>query len=1057
MIIVSPSGPVGEIGTGSRRRAATDRGTFSHMAGLPFTPEPGRMMPDGDMQIGPPAPLPAGVSSDARPMATRATTILERISDAFVALDTEFRYTYVNARAGELLGCEPEALIGKHIWTEFPGAVGTPVQLACERAMREQEAVTVLDHYRPWDRWFEDRIYPSSDGITIFFTDVTERRRGAEALRESEERFRALFFQSPTGVFLYDRTLRITECNQRFIDILGSSREALIGLDMHQLRDQRVLPAIEEALHGREGSYEGPYAATTSQVHAWIAMRVSPLRDGSGSVVGGIGVVEDRTDVERDRSALQESQARFRDLAESIPQVFWLSSVSGDSLYISPAFEGIWGRSIEEVAAKPGLIMSDLHPEDRQRAAAAFAAMSLERVPDVEYRIVRPDGEVRWLSTSGFPVRDGSGAIVRIAGITEDITSQKEAHRALKTSEERLALALEGAEQGFWDWNVQSGSLYLSSQWERMLGYEPGEVEPHVRSWEQMTHPEDLPWALKAVREHLRGDTPIYETEHRIRHKQGHWIWVLDRGKVVERDAAGEPMRMIGTHTDVTRSKHAEEELRRQKDLLQTVFDRLPVMLGLFDERGRLEWVNRAWERVLGFSASDPEGMALSPDLPSGPATGEGPDHGVEGEPNWRDVPVRRRGGEIAWLHWATVRLSDGRSIGIGQDVTAQRHLEEQLGQAQKMEAVGQLAGGVAHDFNNLLTVISGHASMLLWHLPEDEIAQESLDAIREAAGRAASLTAQLLAFGRKQILHPRVLDLNAVVRQAHGMVRRLVRASIEIHLDLDPHIGRVRVDPTQIDQVLLNLTLNARDALPATGGRIRISTRNRRVDASDRAQHRSAEPGEYVCLSVEDNGCGIRPEHIPRLFDPFFTTKGVGEGTGLGLSTVFGIVEQSSGCILVRSQPGMGAVFDVLLPRIEEAPDASGDTAGPPGIPKGEGVVLLVEDDPQVRTLARRILEQSGYTVLDAPDGEQALRLVAAGERPPDLLLTDVVMPRLGGQALAGRLLERHPGLKVIFMSGYAGEAIAREGGLEIGDAFIQKPFTPASLMQLVREVLDG
>jgi two-component system, cell cycle sensor histidine kinase and response regulator CckA len=375
------------------------------------------------------------------------------------------------------------------------------------------------------------------------------------------------------------------------------------------------------------------------------------------------------------------------------------------------------------------------------------------------------------------------------------------------------------------------------------------------------------------------------------------------------------------------------------------------------------------------------------------------------------------------------------------------------------MEAVGRLAGGVAHDFNNLLTAISGYCDLLLHRLPEYSTLRRDVDEIRRAGDRAASLTQQLLAFSRRQVLQPKVLDLNAVVTNMTQMLRRLIGEDIELSMSLCPDLGHVRADPGQIEQVIVNLAVNARDALPS-GGRITVSTANVDILPRDASAHPDIRPGPHVLLSMEDTGLGMNQEVRSHLFEPFFTTKEKGKGTGLGLATVYGIVSQSGGHIRVESAPGRGSAFRIFLPRMDAPGDGARHAPEPDGtrIPSpGTETVLLVEDEEVVRLLAREILRMNGYTVLEARDGREALLLSEAHPGPIHLMLTDVVMPKMSGRELAERLVPKRPGTRVLYMSGYTDDAIVRHGVLEDGIAFLQKPFTARTLALKVRDVLDS
>jgi signal transduction histidine kinase len=408
----------------------------------------------------------------------------------------------------------------------------------------------------------------------------------------------------------------------------------------------------------------------------------------------------------------------------------------------------------------------------------------------------------------------------------------------------------------------------------------------------------------------------------------------------------------------------------------------------------------------------------------------------------------------------APIKGRDGRITGvsaIARNIEEQQRLEEQVRQSQKLEAIGRLAGGVAHDFNNLLTIISGYSELLLRRLPDPtDPAQEIIMQIQKAGERAASLTRQLLAFSRKQVLEPKVLDLNAIVSDTEKMLGRLIGEDVELTTTLKPGLGRVEVDPGQIEQVIMNLAVNARDAMPQ-GGQLTIETDNIDLDEVYALNHPEVEPGRYVMLAIADTGTGMDELTKARIFEPFFTTKGPGKGTGLGLATVYGIIQQSGGHLFVYSEVEHGTTFKIYLPRVEEGAASSKGSASFSMPPRGAETLLLVEDEEAVRTITRFALESFGYTVLDAGTGREAIRLCENQTQPIHLLLSDVVMPEMGGRQLAETLRSRNLAMKVLFLSGYTDDAIVRHGVLAAETAFLQKPFTLTALAYKVREVLDS
>ena len=508
--------------------------------------------------------------------------------------------------------------------------------------------------------------------------------------------------------------------------------------------------------------------------------------------------------------------------------------------------------------------------------------------------------------------------------------------------------------------------------------------------------------------------------------------------------------------------KRTEEQLHESERKYRLLFETNPEPMFVYDfETLRILAVNGAAIARYGYSEAEFLALTIRDLRP------------VE-EQGRLDQELARRPDEGAVRTGVRHRAKDGRlfevdlvarplefagrraRLVLARDVTAQRHLENQLRQSQKMEAVGQLAGGIAHDFNNLLTAILGSTQLLLQATPPGDVRREDVEEIRNAGLRAAELTRQLLAFSRRQVLAPKVLELNAVVANMDKMLRRLIGDDVELATALHAEAGAVNADPGQLEQVLLNLVVNARDAMPG-GGRVLIETTRLLLrDELVERRHRLA-PGDYVCLAVTDSGLGMDEATQAHLFEPFFTTKEVGKGTGLGLATVYGIVKQSGGYIWVYSEPGRGTTVKVYLPRVPGAAEPPPPAPEPPALRGGHETVLLVEDAAPVRTLARRSLEACGYQVIDAADGPKALELSARHSGEIAVLVTDVVMPGMSGRELAERLAPTRPAMKVLYTSGYTDDAMVRQGVLNAGVAFLQKPFVPDSLARKVREVLDS
>ena len=561
--------------------------------------------------------------------------------------------------------------------------------------------------------------------------------------------------------------------------------------------------------------------------------------------------------------------------------------------------------------------------------------------------------------------------------------------------------------------------------------------------------------------------TGVLPFESDQRRRDGTPLRVEINASVVEYD--GGPA-ILGICRDVTERRRTEAALRDSESQLRAIFDEAAVGMAVVDLHGRLVRTNRALQSMLGYTAGElgnmlfsqlthPDDVAADWELFGDLVAGERTQYKVEKRYFHAD-------GSTLWttLNVSMVRDTEGApcfSVGIIEDVTERKRAEEallqsqnELLQAQKMETVGRLAGGIAHDFNNLLTVITGNAQLLLAELPEESSMREELQEINAVSVRAADLTRQLLAFSRRQMLQPRVVDLNDTVFKADRLLRRVLGEDIEFRTSLDPALGAVRADTGQLEQVLMNLAVNARDAMPS-GGKLTIETRNVWLDAEYVLRHPSVLPGPYVMVAVSDSGHGMDAETQARIFDPFFTTKAPGKGTGLGLATVYGIVRQSGGHVWVYSEVGRGTSFKVYLPRADEPPTLPAEASRAAEPRGGTETVLLVEDDESVRRLSRRVLERGGYTVIEANEGAHALRLAEAHEGPIHLVITDVVMPGMSGREVAERIASVRPGAEVLFTSGYTDDAIVHHGVLDDGMAFLQKPFDPYTLLQAVRDAL--
>jgi PAS domain S-box-containing protein len=630
--------------------------------------------------------------------------------------------------------------------------------------------------------------------------------------------------------------------------------------------------------------------------------------------------------------------------------------------------------------------------------------------------------------------------------------------RRLAEREELFRLISENAADMIAVVDLQGRRIYNSISYEKVLGYSAEELKQSF-AFEQI-HPEDRE-TVRTAEEEARRTGSGKTVEYRFRHRDGSWR-ILESTASVIRAGKGESEKLVTVARDITERKRAVEASLLSEASFRSVVENAPYGIYRASTQGNLLRVNPALQGMLGYGQpGELLDLRLDTAIFRNPGDFQRLVELLADNGEFKDV-------EFEWLRKdgtpLTVRCS-GRRLGgpeirdgfevFAEDVTDRRILERQLRMAAKMEAVGRLSGGIAHDFNNLLGVIIGYSQVLKRKLAPDSSLREYADQVEKAGQRAVSLTRQLLAFSRQQILSPAVLDLNTLVSDMEKMLPRLIGEDIVLHFRLAPDLGRVKADHGQIEQIVMNLAVNARDAMP-DGGHLTVETANAELDETYARQHAGAKPGRYVMLAVSDSGVGMNAETIARIFEPFFTTKEVGKGTGLGLATVYGVVKQSGGYIWVDSEPGKGASFQIYLPRVDEHVSPPAENPPSESSLTGTETVLLVEDAEPLRKLAQSFLVEHGFEVLSAPNGEEAIELAKTSRRPIHLLLTDVVMPGMNGRALAEQLLPVHPEIRILYMSGYTDSFIAGHGVLEPGTQLLHKPFTEQALLRKVRQVLD-
>ncbi len=1023
--------------------------------------------------------------------------IVHGMSEACFSLDRDWKFTFVNDRCQTLLRHSPDQMIGHSIWDVFQKLVGTPMERNYRRAMAERVPVA-FEAYSPIaERWLDIRLFPTGAGLGAFLLDIDSRKKAESEARDTTEKLRTneailretgriakvggwafdphtlrgtwteeagriheldpgvepnvelglSFYTPPSRDIIaaavrdaieigkpYDLELEITTArgNHKWVRTIGnpemdgdrvkvvrgsfqditdrklaelalqtsqsrlggiiaSAMDAIIAIDARQTIT--LFNTAAEKMFGVTSAealgspvdrfiplrFRGPHAhhvrafgetkvskRAMNQLGAVFGLRADGREFPVEASISQIDVNGEKlfTVILRDITERKEAEAeilrtseRFRQVVENIDEVFWMTDVEKNAMiYISPGYEKIWGRTVLSLYESPRTWLDALHPLDRVRVGEA-AARQASGIYDIEYRIVRPDGAVRWIHDRAVAVRNEFGHVYRIVGVASDITERVIAKETLRAREIELGEAQRVAQIGSWEADIATGRAIWSDEQFRILGLEPQSRSLDFDEYLARLHPDDRD-KLKTIAYDAVVRREPFQLDYRIIRDDGRVRWIAGLGEAIL-DEAGVPVRMRGTNQDITDRKLAEAELTgAYQDLKNEVIERTKV--------------------------------------------------------------------------------------------------EEQLRHAQKMEAFGQLAGGVAHDFNNLLTVILGHIAILeLCSISGDAL--ESFQEIKGAAERAANLIRQLLMFARRQTIQMRPIDLNETIQETARMLRRILGE--DIHLEFRPCAVEliVEADAGMLNQVLMNLAVNSRDAMPR-GGRLLIETTPVRFDQETAEQYPHIRAGTFACFSVTDSGTGISPEVLPKIFDPFFTTKDVGKGTGLGLATVFGILQQHGGWITAYSGAGLGTTFRIYLPLVPDRSGTAGPGPGPVTVSGGTETILLVEDETAIREMVSGYLARLGYSVLTAGNGAEAIDLFHEHASVIRLVLTDIVMPGgMSGVDLAAILRAEKPDIQVIYTSGYSDTHSLGDLSLREGKNFLAKPFALPNVAAIVRFQLDA
>ncbi len=896
--------------------------------------------------------------------------------------------------------------------------------------------------------------------VFVSIINITERIQTEKALLASEEKFRTIVENSHAGVAIIDSDFHLIYVNRQFAMICGYNKKELIGVDFRKFLSKGSMKLVTDRYRKRQQGKRVPKAYELNIQKKdgrmrRVELRASVIHNFRGSTIT-IAQILDITEQKELENKLIHERDLLHALMDNIPDTIYFKDRESKFTLINKAHAHLLGLdSADEAIGKRDADFFERKKAIKflrdERRILETGDPLINEFEEVTY----PDGSKRWISMTKVPIFDKQKRVSGLVGISRDITEQIMMEKALRDSELMFRNVIEQSNDAIYLLQDSKFKL-INRRFTEIFQYTLKDTTAPDFDFMKLVAPESMNYIknrLKKVSDFTRKDL-LYE------------FTALSRdGRRVECEVSVSYIDYLGKSAtlgiirDITERKRAEAQIVQLAQLIEQSSESIV----LTDLAGDILYVNAAFCEITGYLMDEVIGK--------NPRILKSGEHDkkfyeelwasiTEGK-TWHGTFVNRKKDGTVYYESATifpVRDLSGKIINfaaVKRDITQERELEEQFRQAQKMEAIGQLAGGVAHDFNNLLTIIRGYSELALDQMHTNDPLLKNVEQIDMAAQRAEALTRQLLAFSRRQILKPDVINLNTTVRNMEKMLRRLIGENISLHSQLDPELKNIRIDEGQIEQVIMNLVINARDAMPA-GGRITLETQNTVLNDSYVSEHEATRKGEYVMIAVSDTGIGMSKEIRDRVFEPFFTTKEKGKGTGLGLSTVYGIIKQSNGNIWLYSEPDKGTTFKIYLPVFEKEIKTGDFRSRTEGSLSGNETILLVEDEENLRKMAVDSLQHYGYTVLTAENGKRALDLCRGYEGAIDLLLTDVVMPEINGRELSEEFIKLYPHATVVFTSGYTDDAIVRHGMLENGVEFIQKPFTPVKLLRKLRSLLN-
>ncbi len=902
--------------------------------------------------------------------------------------------------------------------------------------------------------------------------ETEKQLRTDEEMEGIEKQYRQIVETMDEALGVTDRNYVFTHVNERFCRLLEYSQDEMTGHYLFEFIHPDYKDLMEDQIakrrNGEEERFEIAWRTKNGNTKYTIG---SPkdFFDEKGNFTGSFGILTDISDLKQAEEALRKSEERYRKVVEDQTEIICRFYPDNTYSMVNDVYARFVGKSKEELIGKKW--SPDVHPDDLEMINAKLATISPSNpVVVMENRVLSGKGNIHWMQFVNRGFYDNDMNLKEIQSVGRDITARKQAEEALRQSEEKYRAIVEDQTELICRFKSDYTLTFVNKAYARNWGRTSDEM---IGINFLTLIPEN---AHEAVKKHFSSFSPMKASksqEHEVFSKTGDLRWQRWSNRAFF-DGEGNIVEFQSVGRDITERKHAEEALRENEEKFKAIFEGSHDAINLTAENGKVIDCNRRSLELFGLDSKEDfknrRPADFSPDLQA--------DGRKSHEAAGRYIHDAIKSGafkRFEWLHQRTngeifpteviltsytlkgerVLQSSIRDITERKQAAEEREkLQNQFLQAQKMESVGRLAGGVAHDFNNMLGVIIGHSEVAMSQLAPAAPVHANLKEILQAAKRSADLTRQLLAFARRQTVVPQVLDLNDTIPGMLKMLRRLIGEDIDLEWMPGAGLWPVKIDPAQIDQILANLSVNARDAISGVG-KITIETQNVTLDEAYCGEQAGFVPGDYVMLVVSDNGCGMEKETRENLFEPFFTTKEIGAGTGLGLATVYGIVKQNDGFINVDSEPGEGATFKIYFIPSHETVASNKDQDIEPST-KGTETVLFVEDEAQILHIGKTMLERYGYKVLAAPTPGEAIDIAEGHEGTIHLLITDVVMPQMNGKELVAQIETLNPLIKVLFISGYTANVIVKRGILEADVHFLQKPFSLNSLTNKVREVLD-